>query len=527
MLGHAPPADRPRLDRGAVGHQPSPRAQRDPRRGGDRARTSRTCSRSRTVWSQAREVTFRGDAHSLALTYTSEAFCRSVTVASSEPATVTREGFAYALMLAPGGQWTTTLTITPSAAQRTAAFAPRAARGSLEELSADKVGGARGVARERSRPCRERPDADAHLPRQPQRPRRAAASIRTSARTPRCRRPDCPGSWRCSAATPSSRASRRCPTCPGWQPPRCACSPPARRACATTSTSASPARSSTSCASASSPPAASYLTPPTTEPPMPRRCSSCCSTSTTAGRGDDELVRALEPNARAALAWITTAATSTATATSSTTGATRLPVSSTSAGRTAGTRSSSPTARSPQSPIATCEIQGYVYDAQRRCARLAREVWDDDALAEQLERRASDAARELPPRLLDARARLPRHRARPRQAPGRQPDLEHRPPAVVGPARRRSRRPRPPSSCSTSELYSGWGVRTLGDARGGVQPARLPHRHGLAARQLADRRRPRALRVPRAAATIAAAMLGASPHFEHRLPEVFAGFPPR
>jgi glycogen debranching enzyme len=35
-----------------------------------------------------------------------------------------------------------------------------------------------------------------------------------------------------------------------------------------------------------------------------------------------------------------------------------------------------------QGPIATCEIQGYVYDARRRAARLAREVWGDDVLAE-------------------------------------------------------------------------------------------------------------------------------------------------
>src|SRR5262249_26850028 len=36
-------------------------------------------------------------------------------------------------------------------------------------------------------------------------------------------------------------------------------------------------------------------------------------------------------------------------------------------------------------PRATCEIQGYVYDAKKRCARLAREVWRDEALAARLE----------------------------------------------------------------------------------------------------------------------------------------------
>src|SRR5262249_34808791 len=36
-------------------------------------------------------------------------------------------------------------------------------------------------------------------------------------------------------------------------------------------------------------------------------------------------------------------------------------------------------------PRATCEIQGYVYDAKVRCARLAREIWGDKQLAARLE----------------------------------------------------------------------------------------------------------------------------------------------
>src|SRR6476620_2250236 len=39
-------------------------------------------------------------------------------------------------------------------------------------------------------------------------------------------------------------------------------------------------------------------------------------------------------------------------------------------------------------PRATCEIQGYVYDAKRSTARLAREVWNDPTWAERLEREA-------------------------------------------------------------------------------------------------------------------------------------------
>src|SRR5262249_45496278 len=41
-------------------------------------------------------------------------------------------------------------------------------------------------------------------------------------------------------------------------------------------------------------------------------------------------------------------------------------------------------------PRATCELQGYVYDAKRRTARLARDVYGDAAWADKLEREAAD-----------------------------------------------------------------------------------------------------------------------------------------
>lgn len=78
---------------------------------------------------EAREVTCRYDDRSLTLSYERDGFQRSVTISTSLPATVTREGFAYALVLAPGEQWSSTFTITPSAAQLGVAFAPRLARG--------------------------------------------------------------------------------------------------------------------------------------------------------------------------------------------------------------------------------------------------------------------------------------------------------------------------------------------------------------------------------------------------------------
>jgi glycogen debranching enzyme len=46
--------------------------------------------------------------------------------------------------------------------------------------------------------------------------------------------------------------------------------------------------------------------------------------------------------------------------------------------------------RLPGFPRATCELQGYAYDAKLRGARLAREFWGDPAYAERLEREAAD-----------------------------------------------------------------------------------------------------------------------------------------
>ena len=48
------------------------------------------------------------------------------------------------------------------------------------------------------------------------------------------------------------------------------------------------------------------------------------------------------------------------------------------------------TARIAESPIAPVEAQGYVYDAKRRMAELAREVWRDRELAERLDREAEE-----------------------------------------------------------------------------------------------------------------------------------------
>jgi glycogen debranching enzyme len=47
----------------------------------------------------------------------------------------------------------------------------------------------------------------------------------------------------------------------------------------------------------------------------------------------------------------------------------------------------------PGFPRATCELQGYAYDAKMRGARLAREIWKDPAFADRLEKEAADLKR--------------------------------------------------------------------------------------------------------------------------------------
>ena len=218
-----------------------------------------------------------------------------------------------------------------------------------------------------------------------------------------------------------------------------------------------------------------------------------------------------------------TAGTSTAMDTSNTNVATATPGWSTSAGRTAGTRSNSPTAHGRgvrSQPVRSRATLTTRSDA----AALAREVWRDPALQRATRAAGRRPSHTLSPRLLDARARLPRARARRRQTPGRQPDVEHRPPALVrDPERQRGGRLA--EQLLGEQLFSGWGIRTLGSHEAGYNPLGYhtgtvwPHENSLIAAGVARYGQ------HDAAVAIASATLAAAPYFEHRLPEVFAGFP--
>ena len=240
--------------------------------------------------------------------------------------------------------------------------------------------------------------------------------------------------------------------------------------------------------------------------------------------GDAELVRRLEPNARAALTWID------------------LHGDSDGDGFVEYERRNEQTGLVNQcwkdshnsmlfadgtiarGPIATCEIQGYVYDAKRRAARLAREIWGDEELARRLDREAAELRRRFHDAFwvpeggyyalaLDAEKR---------QVDSLTSNIGHLLwSGIVD--------PEPAAELArhlmSERLFSGWGVRTMAEGDAGYNPIEYhngtvwPHdnsliAHGLAAYGHHDE-----------AHAIGMALVEASTHFEYRLPEVFAGYP--
>ena len=121
-----------------------------------------------------RDVTCRHDDASLTLSYARGDFRRSVTVAASSPAVVTRHGFAFTLELAHGEQWSVDFAVSPHAAQPGITFARRAPRGGLEDQQRGEVRRARDVAGRSAGVGGRGPSAHAHLPREPQRSRCAS-----------------------------------------------------------------------------------------------------------------------------------------------------------------------------------------------------------------------------------------------------------------------------------------------------------------------------------------------------------------
>ena len=122
--------------------------------------------------------------------------------------------------------------------------------------------------------------------------------------------------------------------------------------------------------------------------PTPPRCSSCCSTSTSAGPATRKLVRELEHEARAALRWIDEYADLQGNGYISYQRRNEETGLENQCWKDSWDSISYRDGRLPGFPRATCELQGYAYDAKVRGARLARDVWHDAGL-----RRPARAAR--------------------------------------------------------------------------------------------------------------------------------------
>jgi glycogen debranching enzyme len=175
-------------------------------------------------------------------------------------------------------------------------------------------------------------------------------------------------------------------------------------------------------------------------------------------------------------------------------------------------------------PIAPCEVQGYVYDAKRRAAELAREVWRERELAERLEKDADELrarfdaafwceerggfyalALDADKNRVDSLTSNIGHLLWSGIVPPERVD------AIV-------------DQLMGEDLWSGWGVRTMSAADAGFNPLSYhngtvwPHDNSLIAWALAKAARwPEAHRIVRRT-------LNAAGHFRWQLPEVFAGF---
>jgi glycogen debranching enzyme len=181
--------------------------------------------------------------------------------------------------------------------------------------------------------------------------------------------------------------------------------------------------------------------------------------------------------------------------------------------------------RIAEPPIAPCEVQGYVYDAKKRTAELAREVWRDRELADRLERDA-DA---LYDRFNEAFWSEERGGyyvlaldGEKRQVDSLCSNIGHLLWSGIVPAERVDV---VVDALMADGLWSGWGIRTMSTPDSAYNPLAYhngtvwPHDNSICAWGLANYGRwPEAHRIIRQ-------VLTAAHHFDYQLPEVFAGMP--
>jgi len=175
-------------------------------------------------------------------------------------------------------------------------------------------------------------------------------------------------------------------------------------------------------------------------------------------------------------------------------------------------------------PLATCEIQGYVYDAKRRAARLARDFWGDPDTATRLEREAADLKQRfnrdywIPEKQFFALALD----AEKRKVDSLTSNIGH---LLWSGIVDRDKAEACARHLVGPRLFSGWGVRTMAEGEGGYNPIGYhvgtiwPFDNSIIAQGL------RNYGFKNEAAKISFGNLEAARYFDYRLPEAFAGYP--
>jgi len=179
--------------------------------------------------------------------------------------------------------------------------------------------------------------------------------------------------------------------------------------------------------------------------------------------------------------------------------------------------------RLPGFPRATCELQGYAYDAKLRGARLARLIWKDAALADRLEKEAADLKRRFN---RDFWVEDGEYFALALDPDGKQVDTlaSNNGHLLWSGIVDKTKAQAVARHLLGPRLFSGWGVRTLAEGEGRYNPIGYhvgtvwPFDNSFIAWGL------RRYGFKDEAAVIAAGILDAAEFFDGRLPEAFGGY---
>jgi glycogen debranching enzyme len=177
----------------------------------------------------------------------------------------------------------------------------------------------------------------------------------------------------------------------------------------------------------------------------------------------------------------------------------------------------------PGFPRATCELQGYAYDAKMRGARLARQVWKDAAFADRLEKEAADLKRRFN---RDFWVEDGEYFAVAIDTDGRQVDslTSNNGHLLWSGIVDKSKARAVARHLMSPRLFSGWGIRTLAEGEARYNPIGYhvgtvwPFDNSFIAWGL------RRYGFKDEAAAVVAGIMEAAEVFDGRLPEAFGGF---